>query len=245
MAPVQWAALVLVLSGLFAVEARAELPRILVLKVRAEQGIPQGTANLLGEILIQDVHKSGKYEALGMSDVGAVLDVEQQKQVVGCEDESCLAEIGSALGVDLILDSSVGTVGVTRVLALKLIDVRKVVVKARETETVSEDQALIGAMHRLVARLLGISERSEPRADRGTSPAWFVLGGGAVLAGAGALFGVLALGDYHDFEARPFDDPLGDSAKTKALVADGLYAAAGVAIVAGVIWLVTASSEGE
>src|SRR5262245_40632414 len=106
-----------------AADSFAAGPRILVLKVRAEQGVPQGTANLLGEILLEDIHRSGRYDAISVADMTAMLDVEMQKQQVGCEgDNACLAEIGAAMGVDLILDASVGTVGLTRVLALKLID---------------------------------------------------------------------------------------------------------------------------
>lgn len=213
--------------------------KILVLKVRAEQGIPQGTANLLGEILVEVIHRSGKYDAISTADMAAMLDVELQKQQVGCEnDTNCLAEIGSAMGADLILDASAGTVGVTRVLAIKLIDSRKAEVKGRETETVAGDEELIGAAHRLVARLLGLPEpAAAPQAEKGLKPGWFVVGGGVALAAAGAVVGLLALKDYDNFKANPFDDPLGDSAQTKAHLADGFWAAGAIAVIAGGVWL--------
>jgi len=225
-----------------------EKPRVLVLNVRSEQGIERGTANLLGELLLDDVHKSGKYTAISFADMVAVLDVEQQKQVVGCADDArCLAEIGSALGADLLIEASVGVIGATRVLALKLIDVRAVKVLARETETVSDDEALIAAMHRLAAKLLGPPEAPPPPIaiiapptpppERSIRPGWWVAGGGAVVVAAGAVIGALALGDLSSFENRPFDDALGDAADTKAAVADVLYVAGGITLAAGIVWL--------
>ncbi len=211
--------------------------KILIPAVRAEQGVPQGSANLLGEILVEDLARSGQYEALSNSDIATVLGAERQRQLAGCKQEaSCLAEIGNALGASLVLEASVGAIGQMRVLALKLVDTQRAQVKGRVTETVQDDDALIDATHRLVSKLMGLP-LVESSAKRGLAPGWFVLGGGAVVAAAGGVVGLLALGDYNAFKQDPFNDALGDSAKTKANVADGLYATGAVTAGVGVVLL--------
>lgn len=231
-------ALVAAALALPALASAAELPRVLVLEVRTEQGVTPSVAKLLGELLLADVHASGRYGAIGASDLVTLLDVEQRKQVVGCaSDTDCLSEIGAALGADLILDSSVGTIGARRVLSLKLIDVRAVQVRARETETVDDDDALIEALHRVAARVLGMPGAPVAEASGGVRPGWFVAGGGVLLAAGGAVLGGLALSDLSAFEASPFDEGRGDAADGKAAAADGLFIAGGVALVAGLTWL--------
>jgi hypothetical protein len=67
---------------------------------------------------------------------------------------------------------------------------------------------------------------------------WIVLGGGAAIGVAGAVVGGLALSDFSAFKANPYDDALGNGAKTKAFVADGMYATALVVAAVGIILLV-------
>jgi hypothetical protein len=240
----------------FADAPPAPKPKCAVLGVRAESGITQGTANLLSEIISTDVLHTNQYDVLTSADVAMMIGVERQRQLLGCnQNDNCFAEIGAALGTDLILDASVGSVGNLRVLAVRLYDAKKSRAVARESITVNDESALVDAAHLAVARVLGIHPPegaattvagSQPSAattatatHRRFHPALAGLIGAGVIAVVGGVFGILALSDYNAFKADPFNDPLGDSAKTKSYVADGLYAGAlVVAIVATVLLLV-------
>lgn len=223
--------------------AETEKPRILVLDVRAGEAVTPETARILGELLLTEVHASGRYRALGAADMVTILDVEQRRQVVSCDrDAECLAEISAALGVAMLLEASVGKVGAQRVVAVKLIDAEAVKVLAREAETVTDDEALIASIQRLTARLLGLEPRSplvaEPATDAsGVRAGWWIAGGGGLLLAGGALFGGLATHDFSAFQASPLDDSLGDSADARAAVADGLFVAGGVLVSLGLLWL--------
>ena len=40
-----------------------------------------------------------------------MLSMEQQKQALGCDDDSCLAQLGGALGVPYLFSADVGALG--------------------------------------------------------------------------------------------------------------------------------------
>lgn len=215
--------------------------RVAALAVRAEAGVSQGVANLLGEVIAADVGRSPKHTLISASDVSTLLSVERQKQLMGCaEDTNCLVEISNALGAELVLDISVGTIGNLRVLALRLVDTRPGRPTRRESETVTGEDELVAAAHRLAAKLFEL-----PRRDRGRAvPGVALLGGAGALAVGGVVLGVMANADYQSFRADPFNDPLGDTAKTKAYVADGLYLGAIVAAGVGAVLLLTNTEPG-
>jgi hypothetical protein len=231
----------------------AAKPRLAILSVRVEAGLAQGIANLLAEILSNDVQQAQRYEVITGSDVVAMLQMEQQKQMLGaCNEASCLAELGGALGADLLVDASVGLVGSVRVVSLKLIDVRRAQVLGRHSETVKSDDAMVDAVHRGAAAILAAAPRpssSEASEMVGVSasggsklPLW-LLGAAALAGGAGAYLGVTAMSDYDGFKQDPADDALGARAERNGYLADGLFGAALVtAGVAVYLWLTEAPS---
>jgi hypothetical protein len=231
-------------------------PKVAVLGVRAEAGVSQGTANLLAEIISTDVTHTGQYEVLTQADVATMIGVERQRQLLGCnQNDNCFAEIGAALGTDLILDASVGTVGTLRVLAMRLYDAKKSRAVARESITVNDESALIDAAHLAVSRVLGThvpqssptvtatpsGSSSTPEgvsaSKRSFNPGWIALIAGAGIAVVGGIFGILALTNYNQFKMDPFNDAVGNTAKTFSYVADGMYVGAAVTGIVAVILL--------
>ena len=116
--------------------AAAPTQRLAVLKVVA-QGVPPDVAETLTQVIAEQASKTPGFNAISQSEIGALLGVERQKQMLGCGDASCLAEIGGALGAKLVLSGSLGKVGESYVLQLQLLDTGKAQVKARESKTVT------------------------------------------------------------------------------------------------------------
>lgn len=200
--------------------------RLAVLDVRAEGGVTQGEANLIAEIITADLAKLDKYEVMSAADVATLVGVERQRQMAGCqESESCFAEIGAALGARLVVNASVGAIGNLRVLSLRLYDSMAGKTLARQSATVDDNAALVSAAHELTAKLVGAPPAATARKSR-SNAGWFVLGGAGVLAAVGAGVGIGAWSDYQSFKTDPFNDPLGDSARAKAITADVFYGAA-------------------
>ncbi len=124
--------------------------RVAVLPPQLNTELAAGTGETLNEVLLSEFHQSGRLAVLGSSDIAAMLRHEEQRLVMaGCTDNACLAEIGGALGVQLIAETSIGAVGNRYVVTVKVLDVSKAKVLARASETIAGRQtALIEAIRR-------------------------------------------------------------------------------------------------
>ncbi|MFT3838097.1 MAG: hypothetical protein QM723_14015 [Myxococcaceae bacterium] len=206
------------------------LPRLAVSGLTAQGGVDQKTAELLGDLLTADLAAAGKWKVTSSHELQVLLGVERQKELMGCSDQQCQVEMAQALGADLMVSGNVGAVGNLRVITVVLFDSKKGAVQRRETLEVNDEGALADGIHTIASRFTGIE--SGPRASGGVRKGWFVLGGGAVVAIAGAIFGVVALGQYDQYKLTPTNTGLHSNAQTFGYLADGCY---GVAIIAGLI----------
>jgi hypothetical protein len=91
-------------------------------------------AAVLGQVVAAEAGKLRGYTLLTSSDVRAVLDQEASKQLVGCDDTGCLAELAEALDAELVVSGKVGeTPDGTPLVSLTLINARALVVVNRVT----------------------------------------------------------------------------------------------------------------
>jgi hypothetical protein len=74
------------------------------------------------------------YTVISRSELDAMLGAEKLKDSLGCDEVSCLAEIGAAAGVDHIVTGSVGKVGEGVVITLQLINAKFASVENRVTQ---------------------------------------------------------------------------------------------------------------
>jgi len=230
----------------------AERHRVAVLDIKADTEIAQGTLNSLNELMLTELEERGRLDALGSRDIANMLSLEEERaKLTGCVDETCMAEIGGALGVRLLVASSIGRIGNQFLVTVKVLDVKAARVLKRATETVDHDDAeLIAAIKtavRTVADAIkelsldmpepGESDSQEPREPVGfwdVAP-WVGLGLTVALAGAGGTMGGLALKDKNALG----DEVIGtadwkdvkDAGEQKGLAADVLFGVAGAAAV--------------
>ncbi len=157
--------LFLVLSLLTAAPAAAgpsQRQKIAVLELSA-RGVEADTARSLTDVVAREVDRSGLFATLSAEDIRGMLRHLEHRQSLGCTDEACLAELGGALGVELVLSGSVGRVGETWVVSLTLLDVRRAAVVSREERTArGAADALLeearGAARALLRPLLAAAE---------------------------------------------------------------------------------------
>ncbi len=135
--------------------AAARRARMAVVRLAARTGVAQGTADLFTDALVGELRRRG-LQVLSDSDIAAVLGVERNKQMLGCSDATCLAEIGGALGVDRIVHGSVGRIGGSLVVNLSSVDSKRGIAVASASERLKSDsdEAFLDALPRLVADLL-------------------------------------------------------------------------------------------
>jgi TolB-like protein len=148
--------------------AAARRPKIAVMEIRA-LAMEKEKADLLSEIALTEVSSTGAIDAIGHSEIVAVLGFEKQKQMAGCaEDSSCVAEIGGALGADYLLIGSLGRLGNLFRIDLKLVETKRARVRNRVGETVEErEEKLIAAVQRSVRALVDpVAQEAKARAAR-------------------------------------------------------------------------------
>jgi hypothetical protein len=134
--------------------AGTQKQRLAVLELKAE-GASAELATTLSQVVAEQAGKTPGFEAISQAEISAMLNVQRQKQLLGCADESCLAEIGGALGAKLVLSGTLGKLGDSYVLSLQLLDTHKGKIQSRESRTVSGGlDALVAAAKDLTYRLL-------------------------------------------------------------------------------------------
>jgi hypothetical protein len=152
--------LVAVLLVVFAVWiAPAGELKVVVPGVYAHPGVPQGTSDVLSDLLLEALLSRHGIRALGPSDARALLSAEQQKQLMGCKDESCMTELAGALGADWLIAGTVGKLEDLYVVSLQLIDARKARVTSRATANLKSLKEATEKIGVLTDRLLGQKPR--------------------------------------------------------------------------------------
>jgi len=113
-------------SALVALLLAAGPQKVAVMTMDPGEGVPDKTASALTEAVIAEVRRQPNLQVVTPQEISTLLGFERQKQLLGChEDTSCMAEIGSALGVDRLLMGSVAKLGASWLVHLKLIDASK------------------------------------------------------------------------------------------------------------------------
>ncbi|MEQ8279359.1 MAG: PEGA domain-containing protein [Deltaproteobacteria bacterium] len=107
-----------------AVGARTD--KVVLLRLRTP-GVQRATGErlsaILGAVVADATEKLGR-ETIAPDDIEAMVEHERMKSVLDCRDDAaCLAEIGGALGADLLLHGAIVPFGDTFSLSLTLIDI--------------------------------------------------------------------------------------------------------------------------
>jgi hypothetical protein len=108
----------------------APLPKLAVSPLAVGDGVSPGTVKLVGEAVSSELRRQKSFAVLTYDELQTVLSHEQLKQLVGCADAGCFANVGNAAGADALVGGSLGQVGTSWIVTLKIIDVKKVTVAA-------------------------------------------------------------------------------------------------------------------
>ncbi len=120
------------------------------------------------------------------ADISAVLGLERQKTLLGCDSSDCMTELTNALGAELLVSGTLARVGDELLFSLRAVRAKD----AGEVVSLStrvKDLAALNDWFEKVSpgvgrKLAGL----EARASRWSSSPWWLGGGGLVLAAGGA-----------------------------------------------------------
>jgi len=152
--------LVFLLTGLcWPLQARAEETSVAILDFTSKGAVSSSQVAALADQITSEIHKIKGYRAIGAADIRALLDLETRKIMMGCNEDSCLAEIGGALGVELLVTGNITAFGESILLNLKLLDVKNVkVVKALSERVEGGAAELLEVVPASVRALFGLPD---------------------------------------------------------------------------------------
>jgi hypothetical protein len=143
--------LALLLPAAAAAQA-ARTPQVAVIDLRTVGGFdPRTVAGLSSLIASEAAHQGAR--VLAGADLRAFIGFDRERQLAGCGDDSCLAQIGGALGVDYLLAAEVGEVGGRWLLTLSLLDMAKAAGVGRTTRTAHSPGELVDVVPGAVAEV--------------------------------------------------------------------------------------------
>jgi len=104
--------------------------RVMLMPLVNGEGVSESTADAVTDSVAGELRRIPGLQVLTRKEVSAVLSLDRQKQLLGCQSDSCLAELGGALDVERLITGNVAKLGQSWILHLQLVDARKVVTLA-------------------------------------------------------------------------------------------------------------------
>jgi len=119
------------LAPLLLAMALSAAPKLAVLPLSHGEGVPDSTTTALTESLASEVRKQSGADVVTKRELESVLSLELQKQMLGCQTDACIAELGGALGVDGLVTGDVSRLGESWLVHLKVVKPAKAQVVAQ------------------------------------------------------------------------------------------------------------------
>lgn len=146
----QWLLLLSAFALLLPVNAQAG--EKLFIQTTKLTGIQQEMADTFVSIIASSAGDFQQFEITTFSDLQAVLDLDQQKGLLGCDDNSCMIEIRNAIGARYAINSNISKFDGAYVINLSFIDTGDMKVISRVTAT--KIREVTGALQDNTVKLL-------------------------------------------------------------------------------------------
>ena len=108
-----------------------------VMDLESQEGVSQGVSKIISDCLRTHLVNTGKFIIVTRENMEQILK-EQQFQLSGCTSNECVVQVGQLLGVRKMFTGSIGKVGATYVINLKIIDMQSGKIERAETEQCAE-----------------------------------------------------------------------------------------------------------
>jgi TolB-like protein len=168
-----------ILFASFAVRA-VEPPTIAVTEFLADTQDRDRAKGLAGVVAARLA--SFRARVVGLDEIRAALDLEKQKQMLGCSEESCLQEISGALGVRYLVHGRLDRFGKSALLNAFVFDSRNARGVLRWSQRVDDDAQLVAEADKFALEAAAALKLEQPLAV----PASARLPAGAIMAQASA-----------------------------------------------------------
>lgn len=184
----------LVLAALAALSSDSEppgQPRLLVLDFGVSDGIDGALVDVATDTYISTLKEIDRFDLATSSDVRMMLNTEEQKQLVGCDDDSCMAEVAGALGAQYLSRGRLSLLDEEIILTLELFDTGAASLENQLTAALPADVSTVDDKVR--AMTFSLLRVKPPEAWYENE--WLWVGAGAAVLGAGVAIYFATRGD--------------------------------------------------
>jgi hypothetical protein len=234
-------------------------PTLIILDLQA-RNTNKDTAALVTEVLGTSFERTGIFQVRTEADVRRAIDLEAEKESLGCDTDSCLAEIAGAMGAAYVAHGTVGALDKTTLVTVSLYHHAKAKSLGRRRLQVEDKGTLPQKMDEMVKDLVEGLElptnsaassagdvEVEEKVESGGATSSPLFWTGAVLFGVGAVTGVGA-GIYaamlHGQLADPNGPPERDELRGTGQIVTGVAIGGAVlAVVGGGLMAIPLMSE--
>ena len=231
---------------------------MIVFNIISERGVDRGLSRIVTEVVLDRAFKAKVVKVIGQKDLDKMLSWEESKQLQGCTDTGCLIRLAGALGADYYFEGSIGPVGDSYVITLKLMDAFKVEVLDRTTLTVKRDENIIvktvenavdDILHKSFAAIKAKTDLSvvSPPMTTITKTGIGLLAGGVGVAAIGGVFSFLSSKAADDYKNAKTPQEVVDADQNRKVyngVSIGCYVVGGAAAITGaVLWGLDATGK--
>ena len=128
-----------------------------VMDLDAKEGVSPGVASMLSDYLRTQLVNTNKFTIVTRENMEQLLK-EQSFQMSGCASNECIVQMGQLLGVRKMVAGSIGKIGTTYLLSLKLIDVQSGQIEKAETEECAgcKEEYLISSVRSISQKIVGL-----------------------------------------------------------------------------------------
>ncbi|MCU0697153.1 MAG: hypothetical protein MUC96_11530 [Myxococcaceae bacterium] len=196
-------------------------------------------ARSLSDQLAAELGRDSRLKVITSADVATLLGLERQKQLLGCSEESCVAELTGALGAAYVVSGALARVDDVVRLDLQVLSTAKGAAVVRESRGAARISSLYPEVPGL-AEAMATAMVGERPGRRGV--AWALLIGGSAFMATGAGITVGAVVDSNRTR-RDIDQFTADEAFDRFTSANqwralgiGALSAGAVAVLVGLLW---------
>jgi len=134
--------------------APAAACRAAVLDLKPGEGVTLERARALTEVVTSEVGATLSCAVISRAEIEALMDFEVSRQQGGCDTDSCLAELGEALGVSRLVLGTIQQVDGQTLVSLRLVDMQTTQVLRRVTDATAKSDAVMPFVRWLARRLI-------------------------------------------------------------------------------------------
>jgi len=120
-------------------DGKPERCSLAVLEFELGGGIESELAVSWTDALVQEAQSLSGCLVLSRADIRAIISLEAEKALLGCDEESCLAELGEALGVTHLVTGRISRIQTSTLLSLRQTNLKTMAVEARATDAFDGD----------------------------------------------------------------------------------------------------------